>query len=154
MARGPAPKPKSEKVRRNVDPEIEIDSAGAADPGELPESYRVVWFSKAERFTDEVTFLDETREWWALWRSSPQASAFLPSDWAVMRRLAVLVDRFHREGSTELAAEIRRQESSFGATVADRLRLRMTLKSDGDARAPKAVGGESPEDRRKRLKVV
>ena len=154
MARGPAPKPKSEKVRRNVEPEIKIDPAGVADPGELPKSYRVVWFSKAERFTDEVTFLDETRDWWALWRSSPQASAFMPSDWASMRRLAVLVDRFHREGSTELAAEIRRQESSFGATVADRLRLRMTLKPYGNDAAPKSAGGESPEDRRRRMKVV
>ena len=141
--RGSTPKQAGKKARRNAEPWADLGEVSSSDPGGLPDGYRFVWFSKAERFEGDFEWLPATRAWWEMWRQSPQAARFLPSDWSALSRLAVLVDRFHREASTSLAAEIRLQESSFGATVADRLRLRWEVAVVGPDEMP---AGSVPVD--------
>ena len=68
----------------------------------------------------------ETLHWWETWRSSPQGSVSMPTDWASLALVARLVELYWRRTTESrekagLLAEIRRWESKFGAT-ADRSR--------------------------------
>jgi hypothetical protein len=68
-----------------------------------------------------------TREWWDTWRRSPQAAAFLETDWQRLRLLANLVDQYLGKPHHMALAEIRLNESLVGATVVDRLKARMKV---------------------------
>jgi len=97
-----------------------------------------------------VRFLAATRDWYADWSTSPQASRFTATDWRRLRMIAPLVDRYLRSSAKDLAAEIRLQEALLGATAADRLRLRWKV---AEPVAP--LEGESPRAaRRQRLRSV
>lgn len=97
-------------------------------------------------------WLVEVREWWETWRRSPQASQFVDTDWRTLRRAAFLLDLFYREPSASLAAEVRQIESKLGATVDDRMRLRLRIHSRGAASAEESSAEESGE--RPRLQVA
>jgi hypothetical protein len=71
----------------------------------------------------EDRFRQETRDWYATWRRSPQAEQFLVTDWQRLHMLAAIVDKFFEAPSAQLMAEIRLNEERFGATPTDRLRL-------------------------------
>jgi hypothetical protein len=49
----------------------------------------------------------------------------------VLKRLSMLIDAFVRKPGHYIAAEIRQNESLLGATVMDRMRLRMKPKDEG-----------------------
>lgn len=75
---------------------------------------------------------ERTREWWAGWRTSPQAMVMYDSDWEHMLETALLHARFWggTAKTTEmvsLAGEIRRRVASFGSTFEDRLKLRIVM---------------------------
>ena len=68
-----------------------------------------------------------TRAWWRdIWRS-PMASEYVNADIHALYRLAALIDRFWREPSVALSAEIRLQQQAFGLTPLDRRRLEWTI---------------------------
>lgn len=72
----------------------------------------------------------ETRDWYELWRRHEIAPFLEPSDWSHLQSTALLVDLFWSEDvkpgtKVTLWAEIRRCQASYGATVQDRLKLRM-----------------------------
>lgn len=74
----------------------------------------------------------ETKEWWDMWRRSAIAPLLEESDWNALRRTAVLHSEFWfgtlpPTQMVSFAAEIRRVESMYGATVEDRLKLRMKI---------------------------
>src|SRR4051794_12198648 len=78
-------------------------------------------------------YSEEVRAWWNTWRRSPQASLFAATDWMCLRMLAPLVEAYYREPTTALHAEIRLTEAKLGATVADRMQLRMRItRRDGE----------------------
>ena len=64
-----------------------------------------------------------TRAWWKDVWASPMAEEYLDADLHGLYILAELVDRYWREPSKELAAEIRLQRQCFGLTPVDRRRL-------------------------------
>lgn len=105
-------------------------------------------------------WLGSTRRWWETWRTSPQSSQFTGTDWEALRRLAVLVDEFYRSPSSSLAGEIRQMEGKFGATIDDRMRLRLRIHSRGaDAPAVESPAASSEPRLRRvagdpRLKLV
>ena len=115
--RGPAPKPPEQRRRRNK-PKVEAELPAEGYTGAFPvlaKSYRV---EKAR-----LTFLAETREWYACWAHSPMACEFAGTDWTRLQMLARLVDGFYRIPTSPLLAEIRLQEGLFGGSPLDRRRL-------------------------------
>jgi len=75
----------------------------------------------------------QTVAWWRdVWRS-PMAGEFLASDVHGLLIVAVLVDRFWREPSAGLAAELRLQRQCFGLTPMDRRRLQWSIEKAEEA---------------------
>lgn len=72
-------------------------------------------------------WLAATREWWATWQEAPQASQFHATDWMTLRLLAPLVDSYFRDPTSGKLAEIRQVHAKLGATVADRMQLRLRI---------------------------
>jgi hypothetical protein len=96
----------------------------------------------------QVRFLHDTREWYETWATSPMATKFTAVDWNRLKRLAVLVDRLHRNWSQALFGELRLQEALFGGTPVDRLRARMRIAPPAEepvavARSAAAAGRRS-----------
>jgi len=76
------------------------------------------------------TYTPETLAWYDGWRVSAQAQLFTETDWQTLQRLAVAVDAVNRNParpSASLLSEIRLTEERFGATLADRQRLRIRV---------------------------
>ena len=136
--KGPAPKPASERRRRNVDPVPTqvVTADGAVRGPELPKGYD--WHM-------------QTIKWWQTWRISPMASTFTHTDWDFLLDTAILHSA-HWNGENT-AAELRIRVAKFGATPEDRLRLRLQVDSTQDA--SKTTGKTLTDQRRTRLlKVV
>jgi hypothetical protein len=88
---------------------------------------------------------NRTKEWWQMWRESPQAMVMHDSDWESMLETALLHNRLWSNPSgqtpqalTNLTAEIRRRVAAFGATFEDRLKLRMSISSPATEAAEEA----------------
>jgi hypothetical protein len=134
---GPAPKDPEKRQRRNAEvPMTEL----AGDPVPAPKLPRAI----------TARWQPETRRWWKVWVSSPQATLFAATDWERLQQLAPLVDQYWREPKASLMAEIRQGESLLGATPIDRQRLRWKI------RHPEVEEAEAPARRRRdpRLRVV
>ena len=67
------------------------------------------------------------RRWWNDVWSSPMRYEFLRGDEPALFRLVVLVDRFWKTGSMEVAREIRLLEREFGLTPLARRRLEWSV---------------------------
>lgn len=120
---GQGPPPNAKRRRRNADPNptTVVAADGESAGPDLPER--------------EEPWHPRTVAWWATWRSSAQAKAFIGTDWDVLLETALLHDAFWR-GDVKVAAELRLRVAQFGATPADRMRLRMTIE---DPSRPAAV---------------
>jgi hypothetical protein len=122
--RGPAPKqeprsrPNDEARKRATFVQVAAD--GVIRGPELPNSF--AWHPR-------------TVEWWQTWRESAQAQRFLPTDWDVLLETAVLHSAFW-SGDPSVAAELRLRVAKFGATMEDRMRLRIEATGD-DGSKPK-----------------
>ncbi|WP_405674879.1 hypothetical protein OG292_03215 [Streptomyces sp. NBC_01511] len=124
---GPAPKSNDRRARRNKDaiPQTVLRWERAEAP-ELPD-FRV------ERDGQLVEFVwpERTHEWWQMWIASPQADHFGSSDWQFLLDTALIHARLWR-GDLSAAGELRLRVAAFGATPADRARLRMVFaEADG-----------------------
>jgi hypothetical protein len=158
--RGPARKPAADRRRQNKDPEaFELPAEGnvKAYP-ELPPTYRageVITKDKAGKTRVRVVrskYLAETRHWYEVWATSPQATQFSPPTWQRLLRLARLVDLYERKPDKGLLSEIRLQEASLGGTPADMLRLRWAL-AEPDENGPTLAAVPSIADQRRRRAV-
>jgi hypothetical protein len=121
---GRGPTPKQNAVRRNKQPTEEL----TGKPVEAPPLFKRARYSTA------------TQRWWDTWANSPQAEAFLPTDWERLQMLAPMVEAYW-QGDLKLLAEIRLNEERLGATVRDRQALRMKLDKIKD----EAEADELPE---------
>ncbi|TDB90918.1 hypothetical protein E1264_03580 [Actinomadura sp. KC216] len=116
MARGrPA---KANAVRRNlVDTSHLVEYAGPID-------------KRLTKLPNRSSFSAETQLYFDVWADSEQAQWFMPTDWLTLRRMARLHEKFIKTGSHFVAAELRQCESLLGATIGDRMRLKVNaLKS-------------------------
>lgn len=93
-----------------------------------------------------------TVAWWQTWRTSPQAKTFLATDWDVLAETALMHTRLWN-GEVSIAPELRLRVAKFGATVEDRLRLKMLIDTDVDEAAASSKAA-MPADRRRRLMSV
>ncbi|MFE9300531.1 hypothetical protein [Streptomyces sp. NPDC006856] len=140
---GNGPAPKDRKVRRNKDavPQTVLRWERAEAP-ELPDLH-------IERDGELVEFVwpARTREWWQMWRDSPQAEHFGSSDWQFLLDTALIHARLW-SGEVSAAPELRLRVAAFGATPADRARLRMVFAEADDADQGRgSSGGPSARER-------
>ncbi|MFJ8755669.1 hypothetical protein [Streptomyces cyaneofuscatus] len=140
---GPAPKDPNRRQRRNKEalPQTVLRWE-RAEPPELPD-FRI------ERDGDLVEFVwpERTREWWQMWIDSPQAEHFGSSDWQYLLDTALIHARLWR-GDLSSAGELRLRVAAFGATPADRARLRMVFaEADGADGGSGRSGGPSARER-------
>ena len=139
--RGPAPKDKAKRTRRNAAPAEQ----------QLPAAPKV----KAPALPGARKYLAATRAWYATWASSPQAAMFTGTEWQRLHMLAPLVDLYFRKPAPNVLGEIRLNEAKLGATADDRLRLRWTIADPGDPNAaPTPPAAPSRRRGDPRLKLV
>lgn len=130
--RGPTPKDPAKRARRNGDPVSQTTlRAEVVEAPPLPARYEDY---------------PEVAEWWQTWVDSPQADLFSSTDWQYLRDTLPLVRAYHYdENGLKHAGEIRLRVAQFGATPADRARLRMTFAQadEADRKRPAGETGES-----------
>lgn len=68
-----------------------------------------------------------TIRWWDRWSSSELAKDWTFMDWSEFEACAVLHHEFMKKRTFTLASEIRLRMEKFGATPADRARLRIVF---------------------------
>ena len=98
----------------------------------------------------------QTVRWWNNWRESPQASKMLTAvDWDYLLDTALLHHQMWMSGgkNSERAAEIRMRVATFGATYADRLRLRLEVEAPEEYPVGNSAAANVTDltERRKRL---
>lgn len=158
---GPAPKEKRSRGRDNPTREI-IKSDGRLGGFPLPtdvlplipEKDRDPDYWEGEPQREE--WHPQTVRWWDNWRSSPQAAKMLTApDWDYLLDTALLHHQMWMSGgkNSERAAEIRLRVAAFGATIADRLRLRLEVEVPEEYPVGNAENSNvtSIDERRQRL---
>lgn len=147
---GPTPKDPGKRARRNKDPQPQtVLRFEHAEPPDLPD-FRI------ERDGELIEFVwpERTREWWELWKASPQAEHFGSTDWDFLLDTALIHARYWR-GDTSLAAELRLRVAKHGATMEDRARLRMAFAEADEADGGKgSSGADSARQRYAKLRVL
>jgi hypothetical protein len=87
-----------------------------------------------------------TKEWWDEWRRSEIAVILEPSDWKFLQDTALIHHRSYNDTRTSIAqvtaamAEIRQRVAKFGATLEDRLKLRIKFAETTTAENKAAAG--------------
>lgn len=116
---GPPPKDPSVRRRRNKEasPPRKIEADAELRGFDLPEGC----------LPDEEPWHPRTVDWWNTWRQAPQAQEMLGTDWQVLLETALLHHVLWSKGKWEYASEVRLRVAAFGATLADRQRLRMSV---------------------------
>jgi hypothetical protein len=146
--RGPAPKAtplaRANDEARKKSEFSQIRADGQLRGPELPED--LVWHPMTVR-------------WWRTWRMSAQAQSFTATDWDFLLDTAMLHTAYW-SGTTTVAAELRLRVAKFGATVEDRMRLRVEAvgadpeHAAGRASTNKPAPRKATARRRRLLKVV
>jgi len=79
----------------------------------------------------------KTIVWWDMWRRSPLAQLFYPTDWATMEKAALIYNTIWTTQQwakitdiANLSRELDRVTSNYGATYADRLKLRILIEDE------------------------
>lgn len=142
--RGPAPKPPERRAGKSKDPfPLRVVHATPDAQPDLP-TFEVEHDGELVEFRWPA----RTREWWQMWKDSPLSAEFTANDWSELLDTAVLHARYWR-GDIKLAAELRLRVANFGATPADRARLRITFAQADEAEEKRGVpaGGESRQRR-------
>lgn len=147
--RGPVPKDPSKRVRRNKETRTAVATADEVLGPPLPTHFGPQG--------GRIRFAPSVRKRWEMWRRSPQAQTFESTDWQRLMDLAPLwheLDTCTRAGDRlKLMAELRLQEERFGATVADRQRLKLDVKRPKQEQ-PAAPASDSVSARRASMRVV
>lgn len=97
--------------------------------------------------------IPEVVRWWDTWVDSPQAEVFGSTDWQFLLDTLPLVAAYH-EGDLRWAGELRLRMAAYGATPADRARLRMTFAQADEADAKRPTSGADARGRYGQLRVM
>lgn len=126
---GPAPKPADRRARANKDPVP--STVLKAQPAHQPSLPR------------DVDWHPQTRAWWRMWKSAPQAESFTATDWSFLLDTALMHHAMWSKGQWTLAAEVRLRVAKFGATPEDRARLRMVFTEGEGPKEPEVTSAQS-----------
>ena len=118
---GPPPKPAGQRQRNRPEP-----SVGTAIAGVVPAP-------PMTKRVDGTDYPEVVATWWHTWSTSPQSAFFMATDWARLVDLAPVVEHYWAGFNLDDLKEMRLQEGLLGATITDRLRLRMTIKDPTEA---------------------
>lgn len=141
--RGFPPKDPSTRARRNKDPQpLRVLHEEPAIQPDLPPAT-----------PDGDPWPALTREWWAMWKASALSEEFTASDWSYLLDTAILHARLW-SGSTSVAAELRLRVAQFGATPADRARLRIQFAQADDADEKRGTRQTSSRERHADLRLA
>lgn len=144
---GKGPPPTGRAVRRNSGPTpLKVIFAEPIAQPELP-SFDVTITVEGKVFTREFEWPERTREWWRMWAESPLSADFTETDWSELLDTALLHAKFW-SGNTSVAGELRLRVANFGATPADRARLRIQFAKADVAEAATPKAGTSSRKRR------
>jgi len=113
------PKDPETRVRRN-----EIDTSHLEQDHFVPE--------KLKKLQKRASYSAATQLWWDTWANSDQAPYFSSTDWMRLQMLAPLVEQYFKKPGHFTLAEIRQSESLIGATIGDRMRLKVNALKDKD----------------------
>lgn len=102
---------------------------------------------------DALEWPAATRDWWAMWGTSPLSADFTATDWSYLLDTALLHARVW-SGQPSHAAELRLRVAKFGATPEDRARLRITFAQADAADAGRGTRAASTRDRLPGLKLA
>lgn len=92
--------------------------------------------------------------WWSCWRESPLVQDMPETDVFQLEIIAVLRQEFMMGRKFNVAAELRQREAAFGATPADRMKLRI-LTLDADVKeAKKPTPKNAPSGRFEGIRLV
>jgi len=108
------PVPKPNAVRRN-----KHDTSYMEVEHFVPDKLKKLW--------KRSSYSAATQIWWDTWANSEQAQYFSATDWLRLQMMAPLVEAYFRRPGHNALAEIRQNESLLGATLVDRLRMRMRI---------------------------
>lgn len=89
---------------------------------------------------DDGDWHERTVAWWQTWRTAPQSLEMLPTDWDFLLDTALMHHIMWSKGRWEFASEIRLRAAKFGATIEDRLRLRMKVEAPPPVKQPAEPG--------------
>lgn len=133
------PPPSENKRRRNADTYAGLHTT-VVDDGEIvgPALEGASWSAAA-------------RSYWEIWRRSPMAKAFLETDWARLRMTLLLVEDYLKNPTAQKLSVIQSNEATLGATVADRLRLRMRVVQVAEETADAPPGVTALDEYRRTL---
>jgi hypothetical protein len=158
---GPPPNEKRSRARDNVSRDV-IRSDGKIGGFDLQEVAHFLPLKPRAHWEDEN--VPEREEWheatlrfWENWRRSPQASRMVTDvDWDYMLDTALMHHRTWMSGgtNTERLAEIRIRLANFGATYADRLRLRLEVELPPDQHPAGAKGANNVTDLDERRRAL
>lgn len=124
---GPPPKEPSRRAghRKDPNPTTRLPFKPCVPP-DLPEDCEFDWHP-------------QTRAWWKVWQECPQATMMGETDWAYMLDTALMHHHMWGRQQWTLAAEVRQRLAQFGATPADRLRLRIQWADADNKDLPQTV---------------
>lgn len=114
---GPAPKPEGQKRHRIAD---KIETSNLLDDG-------VELGPDLISLTGRLEWPEQVSKWYQIWRTAPQAKAFIDTDWQRLGMVAYLYEQFLLDPKPNLLSEIRLNEERLGATLVDRQRARMNI---------------------------
>jgi hypothetical protein len=115
VSNGPPPKDPSKRQRRNPDQIPHTEIAADAKLLHPPKPPKGEWTPAIRRY-------------WDTWARSAMATQFTDTDWQRLEMLLPLVQKYMTAPDVRTFAEIVKSESLLGATVADRLRMRVKLR--------------------------
>lgn len=127
-----------------------------AEPTEQPElpDFEVRHTTKSgEIVVTPFVWPKQTREWWQMWADSPLSDEFTSTDWSELLDTARLHAEFWN-GDHKVANELRLRVANFGATPADRARLRIQFAAADEAEKKATPAKSSSRSRRGPLKAV
>lgn len=136
---GPPPKDPGSRARRNKPAEMRVIMAAPTKQPELP-----TFSITVDDTLVEFNWPARTVEWWQMWADSPLAAEFTSTDWSELLDTALLHAAFW-QGKLTLAGELRLRVANFGATPADRARLRITFAAAEEADARRDAQPRSRE---------
>ncbi|MFJ5089981.1 hypothetical protein [Streptomyces sp. NPDC088674] len=137
---GPPPKDPGRRARANRDAVAQtvLRHEAAAAP-DLPD-FRI----NSDDGLVEFVWPERTREWWEMWKASPQAEHFGSTDWEFLLDTALIHAKVW-SGDTAALPELRLRVAKFGATMEDRARLRMVFAAADEADAKRPAGVSARE---------
>lgn len=133
---GPPPKPADQRARGKRSDVIPLRVVEQDEPAEQP------------MLPAGVDWHMQTIAWWHTWRESPLSKDFTTVDWAYLLETAMIHTAFWN-GDAKSAAELRLRMANFGATPADRARLRIQVVTAIETEEKAAAKGNVPASRTK-----